>query len=72
MPMKARYVEHRHPKYLIRLTRLKTANYRQLDILFPEALREPILRRVQFSTIGRLEHLGVYQFSNPSIYDTNV
>lgn len=38
----------------------QTASYRQLDIIFPEPLREPILKRVQFSIIGRLEHLGQY------------
>ena len=42
----------------------QNAKARQLDIVFPEALREPILKRVQFSVIGRLEHLGTLTLHN--------
>lgn len=31
---------------------------RDLNKSFPEALREPILRRIQFSTVSRLDNLG--------------
>ena len=30
--------------------------------MFPEVLRDPILRKVQFSTVGRMDELGVYPF----------
>ncbi|KIV99403.1 hypothetical protein, variant 1 [Verruconis gallopava] len=35
----------------------ETASLRQLDIQFPEPLREPILKKAQFTTFGRLEYL---------------
>lgn len=31
---------------------------RELNNAFPDALKEPILRRVQFSTVSRIDHLG--------------
>lgn len=30
----------------------------EVDDAFPDALREPILRKVQFSTISRIDNLG--------------
>ncbi|KAF2434508.1 hypothetical protein EJ08DRAFT_657246 [Tothia fuscella] len=35
----------------------ETQNSREVESAFPEPLRAPVLRKVQFSTIGRLEHL---------------
>lgn len=32
----------------------------KVDDAFPDALREPILRKVQFSTISRIDNLGKY------------
>lgn len=31
----------------------------EVDDAFPDALKGPILRKVQFSTISRLDHLGM-------------
>lgn len=31
---------------------------RELNNAFPEALKEPILRRVQFTTVSRIDNLG--------------
>ncbi len=33
---------------------------KEVDGVFPDALREPILRKVQFSTISRIDNLGEY------------
>jgi len=33
---------------------------KEVDGVFPDALREPILRKVQFSTISRIDNLGQY------------
>ncbi|KAG9789450.1 hypothetical protein ABEF93_000702 [Exophiala dermatitidis] len=37
--------------------RSEQAGSREIDEAFPQALREPVLRRVQFSTTSRLDHL---------------
>ena len=43
-----------------------------IEKVFPEVLRDPILRKVQFSEVGRLDDLGMIQ-SNPATPDrTNV
>lgn len=31
---------------------------REVNSTFPEALKEPILRRIQFSTVSRVDNLG--------------
>lgn len=31
---------------------------REVNSAFPEALKEPILRRIQFSTVSRVDNLG--------------
>lgn len=31
---------------------------KELNNAFPDALKEPILRRVQFSTVSRIDNLG--------------
>lgn len=31
---------------------------KELNNAFPDALKEPILRRVQFSTVSRVDNLG--------------
>lgn len=33
---------------------------REVNNSFPEALKGPILRRVQFSTVSRVDNLGAY------------
>ena len=35
----------------------EAAGSQEVDSSFPEALREPVLRRVQFSTVSRIDHL---------------
>ena len=35
----------------------ETHGSREVDSAFPEALKEPVLRRVQFSTTSRIDHL---------------
>ncbi|KAK9455850.1 ATP-utilizing chromatin assembly and remodelling N-terminal-domain-containing protein [Dipodascopsis uninucleata] len=35
----------------------ETSESKEVDETFPEALKEPVLRRVQFSTVSRLDHL---------------
>jgi hypothetical protein len=39
---------------------------RGVDQAFPEALKEPVLRKIQFSTVSRLDHLveDVYEVPN--------
>lgn len=37
--------------------RSETLGSQEVDTSFPEALREPVLRRVQFSTVSRIDHL---------------
>lgn len=32
-----------------------------IENIFPEVLRDPILRKVQFSTISRMDDLGTFQ-----------
>ena len=34
-------------------------NSKDVDKAFPEALREPVLRKVQFSVISRIDNLGM-------------
>ena len=36
----------------------------EVDDAFPDALREPILRKIQFSTVSRLDNLGMYSHSS--------
>jgi hypothetical protein len=33
---------------------------REVNNSFPEALKEPILRRIQFSTTSRVDNLGMF------------
>lgn len=33
---------------------------REVNSSFPEALKEPILRRIQFSTVSRVDNLGMF------------
>jgi hypothetical protein len=40
------------------LTKRQMQNSREIESAFPEPLRGPVLRKVQFSTIPRFEHLG--------------
>ena len=43
------------------LTEVKqTAGSKDVDETFPEALKEPVLRRVQFQTISRVDNLGMF------------
>lgn len=37
----------------------KTEESREVNNSFPEALKEPILRRIQFSTVSRVDNLGM-------------
>ena len=42
---------------------------REVNSAFPEALKEPILRKIQFSTTSRVDNLGEFRrhfFSIPS------
>ena len=41
---------------------------RGVDQAFPEALKEPVLRKLQFSTISRLDHLVEYIYDVLSQY----
>jgi hypothetical protein len=34
---------------------------REVNSAFPDALKEPILRRIQFSTVSRVDNLGKFQ-----------
>lgn len=46
---------------LLDLTGVKqTAGSKDVDETFPEALKEPVLRRVQFQTISRVDNLGTF------------
>jgi hypothetical protein len=38
----------------------QTEESREVNNTFPEALKEPILRRIQFSTVSRVDNLGMY------------
>ena len=38
---------------------------RGVDQAFPEALKEPVLRKIQFSTISRLDHLVEHVYEVP-------
>ncbi|KAI9826307.1 MAG: hypothetical protein M1832_000224 [Thelocarpon impressellum] len=40
----------------------ETANSRDVEKAFPDALREPVLRKVQFSTVSRIDNLVDYIF----------
>lgn len=40
------------------LTYLQNKSSASIDNVFPEVLRDPILRKVQFSTISRMDELG--------------
>jgi hypothetical protein len=33
---------------------------REVNSAFPDALKEPILRRIQFSTVSRVDNLGEF------------
>ena len=37
----------------------QTASTIAIEKVFPEVLRDPILRKVQFSEVGRLDDLGM-------------
>lgn len=37
---------------------------REVNSAFPDALKEPILRRIQFSTVSRVDNLGMYIMVN--------
>lgn len=37
----------------------QTEESREVNNTFPEALKEPILRRIQFSTVSRVDNLGM-------------
>lgn len=37
---------------------------REVNSAFPDALKEPILRRIQFSTVLRVDNLGTYTSVN--------
>jgi hypothetical protein len=41
------------------LTRLQSKSTTAIENIFPEVLRDPILRKVQFSTISRVDDLGL-------------
>ena len=43
---------------------------REVNNMFPDALREPILRRIQFSTVSRVDNLGMLCLVSRKI-DTN-
>lgn len=38
----------------------KMEESREVNNSFPEALKEPILRRIQFSTVSRVDNLGMW------------
>lgn len=38
----------------------QTAGSKDVDETFPEALKEPVLRKVQFQTISRVDNLGMF------------
>lgn len=44
----------------IALMRLQNNSSSDIEKAFPDALRDPILRRVQFSEISRIDELGKY------------
>lgn len=48
------------------LTGIQKRAAKGVDQTFPEALKEPVLRRIQFSTVSRLDHLV------EQIYDARV
>lgn len=37
---------------------IQTSSSNDIDKIFPDALRDPILRKVQFSDIPRIDELG--------------
>jgi hypothetical protein len=41
---------------------------RAIEDIFPPVLKDPILRKVQFSTISRIDDLGK-SWRNPASYD---
>lgn len=44
---------------------------RELNTAFPDALKEPILRQIQFSTVSRIDHLGKLDSSSPKLQFTD-
>lgn len=40
------------------LTLIQTESTMAIEKVFPDVLRDPILRKVQFSEVGRLDDLG--------------
>ncbi|KAK9450158.1 ATP-utilizing chromatin assembly and remodelling N-terminal-domain-containing protein [Limtongia smithiae] len=48
----------------------ETAEAREVDEVFPDALKDPVLRRLQFSTTSRLDHLvdEVYEAFSTDFY----
>ena len=46
---------------------MQTAGSKDVDETFPEALKEPVLRRVQFQTISRVDNLGTLWWS-PKVF----
>jgi hypothetical protein len=52
--------------------RSEQAGSREIDEAFPQALREPVLRRVQFSTVSRLDNLveDVFNHLKTEFYPT--
>jgi ATP-utilising chromatin assembly and remodelling N-terminal len=48
-------------------THMQRRAARGVDQAFPEALKEPVLRKIQFSTVSRLDHLveDVYEVPKP-------
>ncbi|KAI9809421.1 MAG: hypothetical protein M1827_006857 [Pycnora praestabilis] len=45
---------------------------KDVDKAFPDALREPVLRKVQFSTISRIDNLGILTFSTALSLQANL
>lgn len=45
------------------LTAQQTDGSREVNSAFPEPLKEPVLRKVQFSTISRIDSLGTSYFA---------
>jgi hypothetical protein len=45
----------------IRITDAMDKSYgsKEVDSAFPDALKEPVLRKVQFSVVSRIDHLGM-------------
>lgn len=53
-------------------TFLQTEESREVNNSFPEALKGPILRRTQFSTVSRVDNLGTHLYTLLSpVFSTN-